>query len=118
MTDYNLTTKAVNSKTLLSRVREYIEETMEDVSIEWSSDASREALLSIIEDQMELLLFDGLITQWNIMCDFRNNKVRDMEQGKFNLEVSYKQKHCLNTTKLLYKIQNSEEKELTIDLSF
>lgn len=118
MTEYKLTTKAANSKTLLARVRRSVEETVEDISIEWSSDASREALLSVFEDEMEVLVSEGLITQWDVMCNFRNNKVKDMEQGRFNLEISYKQTHCLNTTRLLYEIRETEKEQLSLDIAF
>ena len=111
---FTLTTRAVNSKRLLTTVQE-LEVIFTDFGVMWSSDNGREAAIEIIEEMMASLYLEGKITQWNVMCDYRNNSVADMNAGIYNLHITYKQTHCLNTTSLEYQIK---EDTLELDLDF
>ena len=113
-TNYNLTTRAVNSKRLLTVVRE-MEIIFNDFHITWSVDHERETAIEIVNEMMHMLYEAGKIVQFNVYCDLRNNKISDMTNGKFRLNVEYRQKNCLNTTVLEYEI---EEGPLELDLDF
>jgi len=44
--------------------------------------------------------------QINVIGDSRNNKVKDAEQGKYVIDVYYKQINCYNVTHISYIIRN------------
>lgn len=100
---YTLKTRAVNSKRLLASIKT-IEQVFTDYQIIWSNEPLRSAAIDMIDSVMEDIANNGKITQWNVICDYRNNKVSDMANGKFNVTISYRQTNCLNTTILEYTI--------------
>ena len=95
---------SVNSKVLNTTVREYIEEGLEHANVVWSNQTHRDSFVAVIEDMMQMLAEDDKVIQWNIMCDGRNNKTKDMNAGRFYLDVHYKQRNCINFTRLTYQI--------------
>ncbi len=113
---YSLTTRAVNSKPLLAIIRQ-IEQVFTEYQIKWSYEPLRDAAIDMIDSVMEELADQGRITQWNVVCDFRNNKLSNMNDGKFNVTISYRQTNCLNTTVLKYHLVE-EEMELDFELDF
>lgn len=114
--EYKLTTRAVNSKQLLSEIQE-MEIIFSDFGVNWSSDTQRMAAIDTVDDMMNHFYEQGRLTQWKVVSDFRNNKIADMDAGIFYLTITYKQTHCLNTTTLEYKI-DSNEPELDFELEF
>ena len=104
-TKYTLKTKSVNSKTLFNEVSNFINDIIDGFGIIWDSDSQRDAIIEVIEEFMEDLQNDNKIEQWDIVCDARNNKQEDVKNKIVHLEIHYKQKNCLNITKLLYKIE-------------
>jgi len=113
MINWKLTSKAVNSKSLLAEVHEIVVEGMTETGVNWSSDVQRDSFVEFIEDYMMELADEGKIEQWDVRCDGRNNKASDMSNGKYVMDVVYKQRHCLNTTTLHYEIE--DDGDLTID---
>ena len=113
---YTLVTRAVNSKRLLATIQQ-IEQVFTEYQIIWSNEPLREAAIEMIDTVMEELGGQGRITQWNVVCDFRNNKLSDMSDGKFNVTISYRQTNCLNTTVLDYYLIE-DELELDFELEF
>ncbi len=111
--NWTLTEKAVNSKPLFNEIHDFIAEGLNDMGVVWNSDSHRDSFISIVEDWLEEKWQEGKIEQFKVICDFRNNKIADMESGKYIIDVYYKQRNCLNTTQLHYEVQ--EEEELTID---
>ena len=114
--EYKVITKAVNSKPLLTMIRE-VEIIFTDFAISWSSDTQRMAAIDTIDDMMAHIYEAGRITQWNVICDFRNNTVADMNAGIYHLTITYRQAHCLNTTSIEYVIKD-EATELELDFEF
>ena len=96
--------RAVNSKALFDEVNEIVEEGFGDVDLIWSSDIHRDSFIDLIDEWLWETSEEGKITQWKIVCDFRNNTIKQMEQGIYQLDVSYRQTDCLNTTTLEYTI--------------
>lgn len=113
---YTLTTRAVNSKRLLAMIQQ-IEQVFTEYNIIWSNEPLREAAIDMIDSVMESIADQGKITQWNVVSDFRNNKISDMNDGKFNVTISYRQTNCLNTTVLKYHLVE-EALELDFQLDF
>lgn len=113
---YTLKTRAINSKRLLADIRQ-IEQVFTEYQIIWSNEPLRSAAIDMIDGVMEEVANTGRITQWNVVCDYRNNTVSDMANGKFNVMISYRQTNCLNTTILEYTIIE-EELDLDFELEF
>ena len=105
MIKFNLTTKAVNSKPLLADITKLIQEGLNSRGITWASELHREAFADGLNEILHNDFVEpGRIEQWNVICDRRNNTMKDMNNGSYFLEVRYKQKNCLNFTRLLYHI--------------
>lgn len=104
MANYKLTKKSVNSKRLFNEIHEFIEDGIVSGGIMWSGESHRESFVSIIEEFLEEFHQDGKISQCNVICDYRNNSPEEMDKGNYTLFVHFKQKNCLNTTKLIYNI--------------
>jgi len=113
---YTLITRAVNSKRLLATIQQ-IEQVFIEYQIIWSNESLRQAAIDMIDSVMEEIANQGRISQWNVVCDFRNNKLSDMSAGKFNVTISYRQTNCLNTTVLKYHLVE-DELELDFQLDF
>jgi len=45
------------------------------------------------------------LEQINVICDARNNKISNMMNGKYIIDIYYRHKNCYNTTQLSYTIQ-------------
>jgi len=109
--NYTLETRAVNSKRLLANIQQ-IEQVFTEYQILWSNESLRNAAIEMIDSVLEDIAKNGRITQWNVICDYRNNKVSDMAKGIYRIEITYRQANCLNTTVLKYELV---EDELTLD---
>lgn len=104
--------RAVNSKHLVIAITEFVEEGILNSHILWSSDTHRESFIIVIEDLLTALEITGRISQGNVVCDARNNKMSKMDDGIFQLDISFKQSNCVNTTHIDYTITVDEEFEL------
>ncbi len=107
MSKYNWRVKkegAINSKILHTIVREYVEEGLEHANVVWANQTHRDSFVAVINDMMEMLLDEDKITQWKIVCDGRNNTTADMNSGLFFIDITYKQRNCVNNTYLQYEI--------------
>lgn len=94
----------VNSKTLCDEICKEIDV---DLTSEWytlSDSIHRMFLLDRLDELMGEFQEKKQISQYNIIMDERNNTEERMNMGIMNLELSYKQQHCVNTTTLSYKI--------------
>lgn len=98
--------KAVNSKVLLREVTFMVEDLMESLNLDWTSEVRRAELVVGIESNLQdLCILENKIQQFKVMCDMRNNRIANMERGLFYLTVQYKQTNCLNTTQIIYTIR-------------
>jgi len=106
MTNYSLKTKNVNSKALLKEVSNFIGEIIDNFNVIWDSDSQRDAILEVVDEFLEdMKNNDNKIEQWNVVCDARNNKIKDTEGKITHLDVYYCQRHCYNVTELQYTIK-------------
>lgn len=104
--EYKLEKKSVNNKQIFNEIHKFIDEGIITGQVLWSNDIHRESFVEVISDCMEQVELEGFIDQWNVICDLRNNTVADMNKGIYVLEVIYRQKNCLNTTRLIYTIKD------------
>ena len=114
--NYTLTTRAVNSKHLLSGIRLF-EKIFTEYQIIWSNEGMRQSVVDMIDGMMEDIATAGKISQWNVICDYRNNKVSEMAVGRYYITITYRQTNCLNTTELKYQIVE-DDLELDFNLDF
>lgn len=109
MTEWKIISKAVNSKRLYDEVEDFVSTSMSDIGVNWSSDAQRASYVEMLEDYFTELAEDDRIEQFDVRCDGRNNKIKDMNDGKFILDLRYRQRHCLNVTQVRYTINAKNE---------
>ncbi len=104
MNTYTLKTKSIASKFLFKSVSEFIGEIIEEFSILYEHDVHRDAILEVIEEFLDEHMQEGKISQYNVICDNRNNNQILAEAGITNLEIRYKQDNCYAVTVLNYVI--------------
>jgi len=109
MNTYTLKTKAVASKFLFKTISEFISEIIEEFSILYQHDVHRDAILEVIEEFLDEQAVDGKITQYNVICDNRNNNEVLAEAGITNLEIRYRQDNCYSITVLNYVIISDKD---------
>lgn len=102
--EYKLEKKSVNNKIIFTEIHKFIDEGIVTGQVLWSNDLHRLSFVEVISDFMEQVGVEGFIDQWNVISDLRNNTIANMDKGIYVLEVQYRQKNCLNTTRLIYTI--------------
>lgn len=115
---FTLDKKSINNNVLFEEIHSYIADAISDIGILWSSEAHREAFVDIITDLMIELEEDGRLDQWNVISDMRNNTFALMDKGIYMLEIHYRQRNCLNTSKLIYTINDTLVKSLNDTLDY
>ena len=98
-------TRAINSKRLFNEIDELVHEGLQTVDIAWEIDDEREIFLDFLNSMLQEFWSKGEIEQWKVQCNSLNNKTDDMLNGIVNLDIYYKQKHCLNTSRITYTFQ-------------
>ncbi len=116
--NFKLEKRSVNSKPLFNEIHAFIEEGINSNSVVWSNDIHRLSFVEVLNDYLEQFHEQGQIDQWNAFCDLRNNTVSAMDKGEYVIEVTYRQTTCLNTTRLIYRVQDLLLKNLKELLDF
>ncbi len=75
------------------------------VDMSWDNEDERTMFTDYLNSLLHEYWANDEITQWKVQCNTLNNKAEDMINGKYVIDISYRQKHCLNTTKITYTIQ-------------
>lgn len=104
--EFKLEKRSVNSKILCEEIQRNVEELITSAGVIWGSDAHRDGFIETCVEGMYMLEEQGKLEQGNAICDLRNNPIENMDKGIYTLEISYKQKNCLNTTRLIYTIKD------------
>lgn len=104
--EYKLIKKSVNNKAIFTEIHKFIDEGIITGQVLWSNDLHRQSFIELVGDTLEQFEIEGLIDQWNVISDLRNNTIVDMDAGIYVMEVQYRQKNCLNTTRLVYTIKD------------
>lgn len=101
---YTLKVSGSASKPLLKEVTEFVGSIIDEFSILYAHDVHRDAILEVLEECLDELGQQGRITQYNVICDNRNNNQILADAGITNLDITYKQDNCYVTTTLNYVI--------------
>ena len=104
MSNFTLKTKHVNNKRLLNEVTDFVDEIILNFNIIWNSESQRDAILEVIDEQLQDMVDEQKIEQWNVICDARNNKQNDIQNKITHLDITYRQRNCYNITELQYTI--------------
>lgn len=112
MTTWTIKSKAVNSKLLYDDVIEFVEGSLNELGMNWSSAAQRESYVELLEDYFHELVSNNRIEQYDVKCDLRNNKLADMNDGHFVLDLLFRQRHCLNVTQIRFQISTKHQMEI------
>ncbi len=106
MTEYTLKTKNVNNPHLLKKVSDFTGDLINNFDIIWNNDKQRDVILEVVDEFLEDLGNNASeIEQWNVICDGRNNKTKDIKNKVTHLDIYYRQRHCYNITVLNYTIK-------------
>lgn len=102
--------KSINSKKLFKEIDDFVQEAIDITGVRWGSAIHRSALVDLVEAWLhEEIYGNGKITQFNVMCDERNNPLSLTRENKYRFEVSFKQRNCLNTSSIEYQIDESSD---------
>ena len=97
--------KAINSRSLYNTIDDLFKDALTSVGIDWNNDDERTRFVDFLNSILYEFYDNGHIEQWKVVCGSKNNTAQDMIEGRFVLEAHYKQKNCLNTSKIIYTIQ-------------
>ncbi len=104
MLNLSVTTKSINSKSLFQEIDKVVRDGMFSVDLSWQDEENREIFVSFLNSVMHEYYENGVIEQWKILCNNLNNNVEDMLQGKVDVDIYFKQRNCLNTSRITYSI--------------
>ena len=113
MVAFTKTVKGINGKIIFDDISEYVEDVIVDFGVIWENIIHRESLVEVIEDFLYERQEEGKITQFDVVCDDRNNTKYEMNNGMFHLLIKYKQRHCRNVSQIFYSI----DAKIDIDIS-
>lgn len=99
---YTLTKRNVNTDVLCDEIENCIEHIFKNFSINWSSELHRTTIIEMIEQYLHDMSEDGKLTQWNVMCDHRNNPIN--LDNDIHLDIMFRQRNCFNETSLHFLI--------------
>lgn len=102
-------TKNINNQRLYLEINDFIESGFDGIGATLYSVENRETFVEVIEEWLEEFKQDNYITQYNIICDDRNNLTTQNKRGYCNMMITYKQTHCLNVTSIEYTLTPSDD---------
>jgi len=104
--------RAVNSKPLLKTITDSVESLLNASThtfVSLCDPLDREIILELLKRDLKNISSEtGKIRRIDVICDTRNNRASDMAEGIIHLEVQFNQTNCLNKTRILYTLMNSE----------
>lgn len=100
---FKLTTKSINDKRLFNDVNNFVADCITDED-EWSRGEYPEGIVAFVEEYLSQLYEELVIEQFKVICDDRNNVMIDVHHGVYTFCVQFKQRNCLNTTELSYRV--------------
>ena len=104
MQKFTLKTNNVNSNIILKEVNDFISHIILDFNVIWDNTSQRDSILDVLDAHFEDMTKEGKVSQWNVICDGRNNAKTSVIAKITHLDITYKQRNCYNTTKLEYLI--------------
>ena len=99
-------TANINNQRVFEEIDEFMIEVFSSLNITWTNKHHREEFVEMIDMWMEQYAFEsGKIIQFDILCDSRNNTVKNFKKGPVHFTIRYRQKNCLNTSEIDYMIK-------------
>jgi len=93
----------INNENLFKEIDTFMQEVFEIPEIDWLKKDHREQCLWLVEDYLdEVAETTGKIIQHEVICDKRNNPHSVQQTKNVMLSIKYKQKNCLNTSRIDY----------------
>lgn len=111
MSSFTRKTSNVNSPKLLEALTSGIEELIMDSTVDMTKASHRDSFLDVMEDWFNDNIEQGLIEQFNVICDNRNNTKQDLMSGDVIVDLYYRQRHCLNITHVRYFLTTAHESD-------
>ena len=102
--NFEVTQHGVVSKTLTKEIRDFVEEGLRTVRVNWDHEAHRESFIEVIEDELQKRYEDTEITHGKVICDVRNNSASSFKSGTFEMIVQFRKKHAVIDTKLVFTV--------------
>jgi len=103
--EYELVSKSVSSRRLADQIHSMTKEAFGEFGNEWEvSSRPADFMVYVLAHELKMLVDSGTIIRADVICDRRNNKFSDMNNGIFHLTIKYVQRNCVNTTSLEYTI--------------
>jgi hypothetical protein len=97
--------KNVNSKKLFALIKDTLSQVCDEYIIirpsivDHTYDYSQLAIFADLF--MEDLVERKMITQYDVLCDERNNDEHEVRHGNIVMELRFRQAHCLNVTTIV-----------------
>jgi len=106
--DLTIKKRYVSSDRLFAEINEFIESGLRTPGIPWTTEQHRASFAEVVGDWLDEFQKEGKITQFKLVSDERINP-KSQSMNIFNVTVSYKQTHCVNTTIIEYVCLESDE---------
>lgn len=100
----DVTSRAVVTKSLTNLIQSFVIDGFENVHIPWADPYFRTQFCEVLEDMLGELYDQGKVITGKVICDERNNTSSDFADGKFNLDLHFREKNAVVTTKLHFKV--------------
>jgi len=101
----HIETSGVNNEALTEELITYTIETLTNTFFhDMTEEHDRDIIIRYHEHFFEVMSDAGYIEQFDIIFDKRNNTKKEMSRGAFAIELKYKQKNCLNYTRVKFLI--------------
>lgn len=94
----------VNTQRIVDEINEFVISSASELGLDWNDDEQRNSFADVCGWWLSDFVENNIIVQYKVLCDRRNNKDDDMKSGIFYVDLYFKQKNCLNTTQITYKI--------------
>ena len=103
MRNFRVVAKSVVSKRLYADINDTLCEALVSMRVNFGNQKHRISFVEVIEDFFEDVRDTGLITQFRVVFDSRNNTFSKNDK-EFVLEIHYRQPHCQSMTTIYYYI--------------
>ena len=98
-------TTNVNSDLLVDEVITFMSEIVNNLYMhDFKTETGREIAVDNLEYFCGILYENDIVETFDVVFDKRNNVRSDLEHNRFVIEITFKQKNCLNITSIILKI--------------
>ena len=99
-----IASRGVTHKRIHQEIQDILHETVTTIGIRWTSATHRSSFVEVLEEFFEDQLEQGIIQQYKVICDQRNNPDGFANASEYVFEVQYRMPHCVSMTSIEFKI--------------